>query len=141
MKLDRRTFILLGATGTVGACAGVAILGPKRVFGKIRYTYRKISYAFAGLTAPTKEEKAKLLAAEFPHLKFADGVCEAFITDLVKKDKINMSFTFEPEILKRFLLSTDYVQNGGKSDRVINYTVFYWPWSAPCFNPYLMMTS
>ena len=115
------------------------MLGPRRIIGKLKSVY-------AGLIAPTKAEKAAQLAAQFPHLTFAEGTCEKFIDDLVKddlvkKDQVNMSFKFQDDLLRRFLLSTDYVQNGGKTDREINYMLYYSPWSAPCYNPYTLMNA
>lgn len=134
MKLNRRTFIYLGTGVTLGLIITRGSEFQDRVIRKIKYTY-------AGLTGPNRQEKAALLAAQFPHLKFAEGVCEKYIDDFTEHEKANMSFNFTDDRLSRFLLSTDYVQNGGDSNREINYVVYYWPWKAACYNPYRMMVA
>jgi len=46
-------------------------------------------------------------------------------------------FPLKRETLKRFLLSTDFVQRRG--DGYLQYVALYSPWRAACINPFMLV--
>jgi hypothetical protein len=72
------------------------------------------------------------LRAHLPYLDVDDAVLAAFARDqragTGAREEIDA-------IAARFLLSTDFFQNGADEDRPLRYVAYYDPYRSPCYNP------
>ncbi len=79
---------------------------------------------------------ASRLREEFHYLSFDDGAVDAFVRDFEsfygeRAERVARS----SGTLKRFLLSTDFFQNGADESRRVAYVAFYHPYRTPCYQP------
>lgn len=124
--MKRKNFLMVGAWSLLGV--GFA--------GWLRRDDPKASLrqAYAELCGMTKERKAAILVACFPHLDIAQEAGLRFVEDHLQYSGESLDFRLKAETLKRFLLSTDFVQQSGRGE--IRYVAYYSPWRTPCYNPF-----
>ena len=125
MKRSQFIGLTLGAL----AAGAAALAGGKNAIAGLIPGFRRF-------TAPSIERKARILAACFPHLRFETRAARRFVTDYMSSTGQDANFPLKRDTLKRFLLSTDFVQREGKG--TITYVAFYSPWSSVCYNPYML---
>ena len=78
---------------------------------------------------------ATRLRGYFDYLSFDDDVIAAFVRDYqADTPRIHRR---EPTdaIASRFLLSTDFFQNGANEAHPLHYVRYYDPYRSPCYNP------
>ena len=125
--MKRRYFIGIGFGVLVAeVIGGVVALNSQ---GGLAGCYRRF-------TAPSVDRKARVLAACFPHLHFEKGVTQRFVLEYMENTGEDANFALKGETLKRFLLSTDFVQKQGEGS--FRYVSFYSPWRSVCYNPFML---
>ncbi|OFV96102.1 MAG: hypothetical protein A3F68_04585 [Acidobacteria bacterium RIFCSPLOWO2_12_FULL_54_10] len=87
---------------------------------------------------PSIEEKGQMLESQFPDLKFLPGTGAKFAEIHMEETKGNTAFAVDEACLKRFLLSTDFVQREGNPEEVFKFVIYYDPWRSPCYNPFMI---
>ena len=113
--MTRRAFLL----------AFVALL----LVGMVRWVREILARGVPGETLTTR------LRRHLDYLSFDDDVIDAFVrdyradTDRVAKRERTAS------IASRFLLSTDFFQNGAREEQSLEYVRYYDPYRSPCYNP------
>lgn len=130
--MERRKFILLAGIGT-----GMCLIPPSLYF-----------------VAPgMKKYAVHLIEKEFHYLKIAPGAVARYVDDYFAASANNtlenirwkvfyyMGVTYEKsdrlrDLLKYFLLSTDFFINKTDESKTVNYLGMYSPYSSPIPNPY-----
>jgi hypothetical protein len=123
--MNRRFFVGITSAMIFTGLAG-GMLGPRR-----------LANLYYRVTKPTIERKAAIIRACFPHLMIADGVADRFVIEFMEQTGQGTGFPLKRETLKRFLLSTDFVQKEGEG--LIQYVALYSPWRAACVNPFMLV--
>jgi hypothetical protein len=130
--MKRRTFIAIAGVG-----AGLCIVPPSLYF----------------IAPGTQEYALKLLKKELFYLKITPGSAEKYVTDYfqaVKNDMMSnlkwkttyyLGLNYEKsdrirELIKYFLLSTDFFINKTDESKPVNYLGLYSPYKSPVPNPY-----
>ena len=128
--MTRRTFLLVAAGVTAIGTAVAAVkfrLGPRRLGPHVR---RLEGF---GLSA------AQRLRRHFAWLSLADGTIESYLAEHeVRFGTMGRFARSEPNFYTRFLLSTDFYENGAERPRngePVRYVGFYDPDTAACYNP------
>ena len=81
------------------------------------------------------ETLATRLRRHLDYLSFDDDVIDAFVRDY-RADSSRVAKGERTEaIASRFLLSTDFFQNGANQERSLDYVSYYDPYRSPCYNP------
>ena len=122
MSGTRRRFLQLAAAVAALAAAGFAVLRV-RLARSDRALARKIRSALPDLDI----EDDVLTAFAKDHRRFGDRPDYAAIGHRV-------------ELHGAFLLSTNFYENGERTDRKLAYVRYYDPWASPCYNPLLRRT-
>jgi hypothetical protein len=140
MKFDRRTFVALGATtGLLGLYARfkwrfgdatevvVAIL--KRRVGYLRVeseSFHVFAKDYVVFRKEYEQDLKKLSVASLPL---------RFMSPYAWLDQGHAFRRLEDNVVSKFLLSTDFFQNGGNDRTLVKYLSFYDPQRAVCRNP------
>lgn len=82
-----------------------------------------------------EERIAAELKKEFPYLIFTEDTVSKFTSDYQNYYHKNIQFPLTDDIKKLFILSTDFIQNGGLTKNV-SYKMFYSPYDHICYNPF-----
>lgn len=140
MKLNRRSFIALGAsTGLLGAYfmfkwrfgdpkdVVVAIL--KRRVGYLRVDHEAFHVFAKDYLEFRKEYEKDLKKLSVVSLPLR------FMSPYAWLDQGHAFRRLEDNVVSKFLLSTDFFQNGGNDRTVVTYLSFYDPQRAVCRNP------
>ncbi|SEB09062.1 hypothetical protein [Pedobacter hartonius] len=131
--MERRQFLRLA--GSVGA--GICVIPPSLYF----------------LAPGVNEYAIKLIKKEFHYLKLAPGSVEKYVEDYFNIRKNDMVSTLKwkatyyldldydhsersRDLLRYFLLSTDFFINKTDERKTVNYLGFYSPYTSPVPNPY-----
>lgn len=140
MKLDRRTFVALSvSTGLMGLYltyrwhfgdpADVVVSILKRRVGYLRVDH-EVFYVFAKdyleFRKGYEKELKKLYVASLPL---------RFMSPYAWLDQGHAFRRLEDNVVSKFLLSTDFFQNGANDRTVVTYLSFYDPQRAVCRNP------
>jgi hypothetical protein len=125
MKLARRT-LLSGLTG--GAGTAVATYVGSRLSP---LTFRPLT----DFLRPPQDR----IRRTFSGLKFAPDAISKYLADWERHHpgKSSDAFRTDARFFQRFLMSTDFFQNGRATNRVISYVTYYDPYVTPCYNPLL----
>lgn len=123
--MNRRIFVGITSAMIFTGLAG-GMFGPRRLVS----LYHRVS-------KPRVERKAATIRACFPHLTIADGVADRFVIEFMEQTGQGTDFPLKRETLKRFLLSTDFVQKAGEGP--IQYVTLYSPWRGACVNPFMLV--
>jgi hypothetical protein len=140
MKFDRRTLVALGATtGLLGLYAMfkwrfgdatevvVAIL--KRRVGYLRVeseSFHVFAKDYVVFRKEYEQDLKKLSVASLPL---------RFMSPYAWLDQGHAFRRLEDNVVSKFLLSTDFFQNGGNDRTLVKYLSFYDPQRAVCRNP------
>ncbi|MCH6257883.1 hypothetical protein MLD52_15095 [Puniceicoccaceae bacterium K14] len=127
--MNRRNF--LAAFSTAFLLAAIALTS-----SRARKFLRKLKRAV--LPAPSKHKKAEELISKLQDFNINEEVALTFIENHIKLNQASTWFKIDDKILKIFLLSTDYIQNGADASRKLNWVTYYSPWLAPCYNPFIL---
>jgi hypothetical protein len=127
MKQSRRRLLI----GSVVLVAGL-VVGAFSALPSARERARTLGRR---LSRARLTPKQKLLEF-FGYLKISDEVADEFISDYRAhvRDVGRMSELGE-DFYTRFLLSTDFFQNGADESRALTYVAIYGPTITPCYNP------
>jgi hypothetical protein len=140
VKFDRRTFLALGAsTGLLGLYwlykwhygnpADVVVSILKRRVGYLRVdpkTFHVFSKDYLEFRKEYEEDLRKLSVASLPL---------RFMSPYAWLDQGHAFRRLEDNVVSKFLLSTDFFQNGGNDRTLVRYLSFYDPQRAVCRNP------
>jgi len=128
--MKRRIFLggLFAGLAGVGA---LGVLGPRRV-------YRAFRRRWQAWFAPEEDEIVSALTAALPHLRFPPVVAQEFVRVWRAARQPTLLLPLPESVVVRFLLSTDFVQHQGNPGRELVFTIFYDPYQAPCYNPFLL---
>lgn len=121
--MNRRHFVA-GALAIVAtlAAAGVGWLRRRRVSGID--------------PASSAHGLAPRLREEFHYLSLSDGAVDAFVRDFDDFYGERAARVARASgAPKRFLLSTDFFQNGADESHRVAYVAFYHPYRSPCYQP------
>ena len=87
--------------------------------------------------AATEVELEHQLHRELAFLEFKADVMPTFFRDLRRLARSRrVRIRSGHALTQRFLMSTDFFQNGGREDRIIGYVALYDPYLTPCYNPF-----
>ena len=141
MKFSRRKFLALGAVSGITALYGaykwrwgdptdvvVAIL--KRRVGYLRVepgTFRTFAKDYVEFRKEYERELTVLSAVSLPL---------QFLSPYAWLRRGHAFRRLEDNVVSRYLLSTDFFQNGANESRLVTYLSFYDPYTAVCRNPF-----
>jgi hypothetical protein len=133
MSMTRRAFIAAVATAAV-ATVTVWTVGPRRLLRDARRRYLEHF-------GPSEAEVAAEIKRHYSHLQLQEGVAERFVQDYrsLGRGLYPLTVPLRQEAGARFLLSTDFIQQGADPARPVNYVVFWEPYSTVCYNPFMMV--
>jgi hypothetical protein len=76
------------------------------------------------------------IARHFPYLDLDPAGLSAFVAEWERQQgPLRRSRALPPQIYTRFLLSSDFFQNGASEQRTVKYVAFYDPYRSVCSNP------
>jgi hypothetical protein len=128
--MKRRIFLGGLAAGLAGAVA-LGLVGPRRV-------YRAFRRRWQAWFAPAEDQIVSALSAALPHLRFPPLVAQQFVRAWREARQPTLLLPLPESVVVRFLLSTDFVQHRGDPERELAFTIFYDPYQAPCYNPFML---
>lgn len=120
--MRRRTFV--GALIAAGLASVAAILG-----GRALVCLRQSPQV------PAAAEIESMLRKRFAYLQFEPGAIERFAAEAETHRHRLKRRSKGMELGERFLMSTDFFQNGADESRTISYVTFYHPYESFCYNP------
>jgi hypothetical protein len=140
MKFPRRTFVALGATTGLasiywlykwnyGNPADVVVAILKRRVGYLRVdheTFHVFAKDYLEFRKDYEKDLRKLSVASIPL---------RFMSPYAWVDQGHAFRRLEDNVVSKFLLSTDFFQNGGNDRTLVTYLGFYDPQRAVCRNP------
>jgi hypothetical protein len=140
MKFDRRTFVALGATtgllglyamfkGRCGDATEVVVAILKRRVGYMRVeseSFHVFAKDYVVFRKEYEQDLKKLSVASLPL---------RFMSPYAWLDQGHAFRRLEDNVVSKFLLSTDFLQNGGNDRTLVKYLSFYDPQRAVCRNP------
>lgn len=125
MMSNRRKILILVFSSIASTLTFFTFVNRSRVY---RFLLKQLQ--------PTAEEKAHSLIKSLPEYSISHSVALEFIQIHVETSSSNHFFEIDEETKVRFLLSTDYVQNGCKNAKPLAWVAYYSPWVTPCYNPF-----
>jgi hypothetical protein len=128
--MKRRIFLGGLAAGLAGTVA-VGLVGPRRAYRAFRRRWR-------AWFAPDEEQIVSALTVALPHLRFPPAVGREFVRAWRAARRPTLLLPLPESVVVRFLLSTDFVQHQGDPERELAFTIFYDPYQAPCYNPFML---
>ena len=84
---------------------------------------------------PKRARLQDLLREHFSYLQLSDEVLDAFVRDHERVGRSSGPKGRAIPVPSRFLLSTDFFQNGADESRPVNYVAFHGAYTTPCYNP------
>ena len=117
--MRRRGF--LKATVAAGLTLAAAVLGGPAVLRVLRSRRRA--------------DLGRLLLERFDYLTFEPGTVERFVSDVAAFRETQRLHPKGLPVYERFLMSTDFFQNGADETRIVAYVSFYPPYQTSCYNP------
>lgn len=122
----RRRFLAWGA-GAAAVGAGVLYAWPGMRDRASSWTLR--------LARAHRTPERKLLAY-FDYLQIPDEVAETYVADYRARVRdVGRLSELGEDFYTRFLMSTDFFQNGADESRALSYVALYGPTITPCYNP------
>src|SRR5690606_33907622 len=119
--------------------AGGSLLGRRAVLGLGAVAGAAlVTGGFLTLRELTEGEPRSLAAAVdryFHYLKFEPGTTQRFEEDLARVGGPTALHWGHMDPGTRFLLSTDFFQNGADETRTLRYVAFFDPYVTPCLTP------
>lgn len=130
--MNRRAFLL--ALGTaLAAFLAVWSLGPLRLARNAKRRYLE-------LFGPGDAEVVAAIHRQFAHLRLEPGAAEQFVRDYrTSAGLYPLTVPLKHDAGVRFLLSTNFIQQQADPAMPVSYTVFYHPYRAVCYNPFMMV--
>ena len=122
--VPRREFL---AAGSLAALA-VGVLGSAGC-GERQETTRGLSVAEA------RRRVVEYLRVKLPWLNHGEGTLERFAEEYVRWYPPGTKPTAGPNLVARYLLSTDFFPGGADESRPLEFVEFYDPYVSPCYNP------
>ena len=124
---SRRTFLKWGlaATTVVGASAAGGVLYHERE--SVAWYLQNLERTFVSV-----EDRIR---SHFDYLKIDEDGLTAYAARHRELFGEGSDVQRDPMFYERFLLSTDFFQNGADESRFIRYASFYDPYVSPCWNP------
>ncbi len=114
------------------AAAGIAAIALVLNWSSLRWHARTL---WRGLPRAHQTPQQKLLLY-FPYLKISEEVAESYVTDYgLRVHAVGRLTELDDDFFSRFLMSTDFFQNGGDESRDLQYVAIYGPSITPCYNP------
>ncbi len=123
-KLPRREFL---AAGSLAALA-VGVLGTAGCGGS-KESARGMSVAEA------RKKVVEYLRLKLPYLRHGEGTLERFAAEYVRHFPPGTKPGPGPNLVARYLLSTDFFPNGADESKPLDWVEFYDPYISPCYNP------
>ncbi len=122
-KVSRRKFIIAGG-----------IVGTAGVIGLSFFTEQLAKLIPAGEVTP-----AEMILNYYNYLTIdLDGLNRYLVDYENAYGKIDMNNLTE-DLFTKFLLSSDFFQNGADESRVVYYQILYDPYLTPCYNPFAIL--
>ncbi len=86
---------------------------------------------------PQEIRIAASLRARFSYLRIDDAVLATFAGDYLRdrRHRWDGRAPFPDRDAMRFLMSTDFFQNGADESRSLRWVAYYNPYVSPCYNP------
>ena len=123
--MTRRAFLIL--VGALGAGAVVAVAFLLRAIRKFPAPRAQETELESAMAPPERR-----ILEHFSYLRLEGDAVRRFLRD---NDHQHGSTAASDEFYHRFLLSTDFFQNGADEGRTIHYAAFFDPYATPCYNP------
>jgi hypothetical protein len=142
MRLSRRAFLVLGGA------AGAAALGGAYLwyFGNPAKFVVAILQRYVGYL---RVDRGSFLVFAEEYVKFKPNYEHAFAEAEIADELLEVTNPYkwfgqgtpfrrlDDNIVSRYLLSTDFFQNGADETRAVRYVAFYDPYVTPCRNPFV----
>ena len=122
--IDRRGFLAAGSL----AVLAVGLFGAGGCGGG-REATRGLSVGEA------RRRVVEYLRVKLPWLNHGEGTLERFAEEYVRWYPPGTKPTAGPNLVARYLLSTDFFPGGADESRPLEYVEFYDPYVSPCYNP------
>jgi hypothetical protein len=123
-KTTRRRFLIWGAAAGVAALGIGALCKP----AGFRSLLQRLAHA--------RQSPQSKLIAYFAYLKISEDVADHFVADYRKHvHDVGRLSELDDDFYTRFLLSTDFFQNGADESRALGYVAIYGPTITNCYNP------
>lgn len=120
----RRWFLLSAGAAGIAALG----LGALRMRGNVRSWLRRFAHA--------DQSPQRRVLAYFHYLKIPESVADQFVADYRHHIRdVGRLSGLGDEFFERFLLSTDFFQNGADESRAVGYVALYAPTITLCYNP------
>ncbi len=85
--------------------------------------------------AEARRRVVEYLRLKLPWLRHGKGTLERFAEEYVRHFPPGTKPGAGPNLVARYLLSTDFFPNGADESRPLDYVEFYDPYISPCYNP------
>lgn len=114
--------------------AGLCLLGGATLVALPRT--RRTLLSLPGRLWGARRSPAQKLMAHFHYLEIAPELAERYVEDYRAhvRDIGRLDYAGD-DFYSRFLLSTDFFQNGGDESRTLSYVALYGPMITLCYNP------
>ena len=131
--MDRRRFIIISCltTATLSATIGYVV-------SNFRVELKRWLLPFL---QPSAQEFTQAVRSAFPYLTIQSETCISFLQQYTTAYNRQIRLPLDTQTQKIFLLSTNFVQNGGNTAVPISYVSLYAPYYSPCYNPYMQRRS
>lgn len=130
-RISRRTFLRLGAVTLAGALAATGALAwltrnyrLSMLFEKLNAELEGFRYSYLPL--------GEAIRRHFHYLDLDPDGIEVFVRSYEGKFGRTTWRTNLKDVYLRYLMSTDFFQNGADEARTLRFAAFYW---SPCYNP------
>jgi hypothetical protein len=135
LRVNRRLFLFGGVITAAGGSLAVLC------FLRLSWTATLVDRACGLLSRRCTSRLAAKFRRALPDLQVSEAVVLQFSEDYEKAFGKPIRCPVPEDILKRFLLSTDFVQSGCALGRRVEYVAFYSPFHTPCYNPFMLLRS
>lgn len=123
--MNRRKFLKLGLAAAVGAGSAGSVL---------YYNWDSVEWHLQSLQRSIIPVEDRL-RSHFAYLKIDEAGLAAYAERHRELFGSGSDVRRDPMFYDRFLLSTDFFQNGADESRLVHYVAFYDPYVSPCWNP------
>jgi hypothetical protein len=125
-KTTRRRFLVFGA-GAAAVGTGAVFLWPG--------LRERVSTWGLRLARASQTPERKLIE-HFDYLHIPDDVARSYVADYRANVRdVGRLSELGSDFFTRFLMSTDFFQNGADESRTLSYVACYGPTISPCYNP------